>query len=154
MDWVSSKKGGVVYQDLRPCVRCKGTGVIQVNDFSDPYALIGGEWPRKDAKCHGCNGTGKVPKGERDADAAVHDTWPGGLASFSGDLASFSKLIKGMAKINDVLEEIIRREGKYIGGGVYEITINGEIYRVRSCDPFRVRDVEAGPPVAPVGGTP
>ena len=82
-----------------------------------------------------------------DPDAAARDAWPGGLASFS-------KLVKGMAKTNDALEEIIRREGKYIGGGVYEITINGEIYRVRSCDPFRVRDVEAEAPVAPVGGTP
>jgi len=86
-----------------------------------------------------------------DPDAAAHDAWPGGLASFSGDLASFSKLVKGMAKTNDALEEIIRREGKYIGGGVYEITINGEIYRVRSCDPFRVRDVEAEAPCGACG---
>jgi len=79
-----------------------------------------------------------------DPDAAARDAWP-------GDLASFSKLVKGMAKTNDALEEIIRREGKYIGGGVYEITINGEIYRVRSCDPFRVRDVEAEAPCGACG---
>ena len=68
MDWVSSKKEGVVYQDLRPCMRCKGMGVIQVIDFSDPYALIGGEWPKKDVKCHGCRGTGFVLEEDRGSD--------------------------------------------------------------------------------------
>lgn len=58
-----------MYRDLKPCVRCNGVGVIQVIDFSDPYCLLGEEWPMKDAKCMGCNGTGKVSKGERDADS-------------------------------------------------------------------------------------
>ena len=48
-------------RDLKPCVRCNGTGVIQVLDFSDPYCLLGEEWPMKDTKCHGCGVLGYRP---------------------------------------------------------------------------------------------
>jgi hypothetical protein len=50
-----------MYRDLKPCIRCEGMGKIPVLDLSRPEVLFGEEWPMRDATCHGCNGTGRVP---------------------------------------------------------------------------------------------
>ncbi len=50
-----------MYRDLKPCLCCNGRGTVRVRDLSCPETFFGEEWPMKDSKCHGCNGTGKVP---------------------------------------------------------------------------------------------
>jgi len=47
-----------MYRDLKPCIRCKGTGKVPIEILSQDrqdHTVIGM------AKCHGCGGTGKVP---------------------------------------------------------------------------------------------
>jgi hypothetical protein len=62
-----------MYRTLKPCIRCEGTGKIQVLDLSRPEVLFGEEWPMRDATCHGCGGTGKVPDVGRGEPALTPD---------------------------------------------------------------------------------
>ena len=46
-----------MYRSLKPCIRCKGTGKVAIEILSPDrheHTIAGM------AKCHGCNGTGKV----------------------------------------------------------------------------------------------
>lgn len=45
-----------MFRDLKPCIRCKGTGTVVLEMVGEDHNGMAAGL----SKCHGCNGTGKV----------------------------------------------------------------------------------------------